>query len=257
MTYSFILATSTTAGSAIATDESSLDNEIKVDINVVQQLQDLEFEYTIMLTSTKRIYSTEFNIEDIKFFLDILFKTEDFKKCSTFDQIFRQLERFKLDPLNISLLKNLTRFFRNEKVENILNEYNKKKEVFMADVTVKQFHIAVLARSSPVCPKGMRAIKLTVSEEFASQRTLSDVEKLAKLAFKDHAESLVRFHAVSGSVILMWLFPESLTDVFKQMASTMYKSEGVLEITVSGIKMFPAREEEVREVASYLVQYKL
>ena len=255
--YTCMFSPCSDAGSATATDhdESSPDDEIRVDVSVVQRLQDLETDYSVMLMKARRTYSKEIDLKEFQFFLDSLHKTEEFKSYDTFDTVFRQLERFKLDPLNISLLERICKGFPSKEVSDLIEQYKIKRENFISDVTVQQFHKAVLARSTPVCPKGMKVIKLKVSEEFASQRTLSDVETLAKKAFKDHTKTFVYFHAIPGSIYLVWYFPAHLTHDLQRMASSLYSSEGVLEVTVSGSRVYLVEEDEVRGVTSILYMH--
>ena len=74
------------------------------------------------------------------------------------------------------------------------------------------------------------------------------MEQLAAEAFDDNQKWFVRFHAIPGSVIVLWHVPESLCDTLEQLAhsrAAMLKEEGVEEVTIGGKIVFLSTQEMV------------
>ena len=211
---------------------------------VVQQLQDLERHFSSMLTGIRRFY-TNCDLAEMQFFLDDLLETEEFGDCATFDEILRQLRHSHVDAFNIYCLEKLAARFQRGEVDELIDEYNEKKEAFLTETVVTTFHEAIANRVSPVLPEGLAAIKIKIPQSLANKRTLKDMERLAGRAFGEYYKSFVNLHIIPGSIIITWFFPESHTDEMERQAQAngaVFKQEGVEEVAVAGRVVFPSEE---------------
>ena len=223
---------------------SSYDAKIQADVKVVQQLQDLESHFSSMLTVIKEFY-TNCDFDEMQFFLNDLFETEEFGNCATFDEILRHLRRSHVDTFNIHCLEQLAARFQKDEVDELIDEYNEKKEAFLTETVVTKFHEAIVSRVVPVKQKEMAAITMKIPQSLANERTLKDMERLAGRAFGDYYRSFVNLRVIAGSVVITWFFPKSLTDELEQQAQAngaVFKQEGVEEVTIAGRVVFPSEE---------------
>ena len=125
----------------------------------------------------------------------------------------------------------------------------KKREDFLADTKVIEFHDAVVCEVNPAELSQKMKLTIKISDDLASERTLKDIEKLALKAFDECYRSLVHMHAKKGSVIISWFIPDNQSDKFETLAkenATIFKDAGVEEVTVGGRVVFPCTLEEVR-----------
>ena len=210
----------------------------------IQQLQDLECRFSSMLSGIRRFYAN-CDLAEMQFFLDDVLKTEEFRDCATFDEILRQLRRSHVDIFNIYCLEQLAARFQRDEVDELIDEYNEKKEAFLTETVVTKFHEAIASRVGPVLPEEMVAITIKIPQSLANERTLKDMERLAGRAFGDYYKSFVNLHVVPGSIVITWFFPESLTDELERQAQAngaVFKQEGVEEVAVAGRVVFPSEE---------------
>ena len=238
----FCLCTAAT----VSTLTSASAAEIQADVRVVQQLQDLENHFTSMRTVIRRFY-TNCDLAEMQFFLDDLLETEPkFKNCATFDEILRQLRRSHVDTFNIHYLERLTARFQRDEVDELIDEYNEKKEAFLNETVVTQFQEAILRRVGPVLQEEMAEITIKIPQSLANERTLKDMERLAGRAFGHYYRSFVNLRVIAGSAVITWFFPKRLTDELKRQARAngpAFKHEGVEEVAVAGKVMYTPTEE--------------
>ena len=82
----------------------------------------------------------------------------------------------------------------------------------------------------------------------ASNRTLRDIEKLAMEGFEECHRKFIHLHAEPGSIVISWLFPKELSGRLEQLAfdnATVFKANGVIEVTVGGRRVFPNTQHVV------------
>ena len=224
-------------------------SDFEVNVENVRKLQELEFCFTRMLTSVKHFYADSDVLADMKFFLDNLLETDTFRNCATIDEIFHQLCQAHVDTFNICYLEQLTARFQRDAVDMLIEEYKEKKEEFLNETVVTDFHHALASRLVPFLPGEKAALTIKVPHSLANKRTLKDMERLAGKAFGDYYKSLVTLHVIPGSIIIIWFFPKGLADKLKQLAEeneAVFNQEGVEEVTVAGKVVF-SREIEMFE----------
>ena len=220
--------------------------EIRVNVEVVKRLQDLKRCFSSMLTNIRRLYA-DCDLAEMQFFLHDLLDAEEFKKCATIDDILEQLRQGHVDTFNIHCLEQLAAHFQRHEVDEMIDEYNRKKNKFLTETVITEFHQAVASRVVPVLPGGKASVTIKIPRKLASRRTLKDMEELAGKAFGDYYESFVNLDVVAGSIIILWFFPKRFTNKLEEQAQTnkfIFKQEGVEEVTVAGYVVF-LRSSEV------------
>ena len=78
--------------------------------------------------------------------------------------------------------------------------------------------------------------------------------------FEEGQKSLIRLHAVAGSVIISWIFPEALIGKLVQLArgnAAVFKNAGVEEVTVGGRRVYPVSHEVRDPVVIYDTVFRL
>ena len=238
----------------------STEAEIRAAATVVQRLKDLEVAFAGMLTDLPDLLTEcECDLSKAQSFLDHLFDTKKFSQCSTFDTLLHQLRQdHYIDTFNINdlqiLIARLTEKMKEEEKKKLMKpikDYEMKREEFLNDTLVIEFHHAVFFEINPAELSQKTKLTIKISNDKASERTLKDIEQLALKAFDECHRSLVCMHAEVGSVIISWFFPEDQSDKFEVLAkenATIFKDAGVEEVTVGGRVVFPCTLEEVSKV---------
>ena len=91
---------------------------------------------------------------------------------------------------------------KRDGVNQLIQQYEEKKEKFLEKTTVLDFQKAVVSKTKPNLPNGMVEIAIKIPKRLATKKILLDMELLAMEAFGDNQKSFVRFHAFPGSVII-------------------------------------------------------
>ena len=136
----------------------------------------------------------------------------------------------------------------------LVKEYEEKKENFLKETTVVNFQKAVVSEAKPALSKGKVEITIKIQKRLANQKVLKDMEQLAAEAFDDNQKWFVRFHAIPGSVIILWHVPESLCDTLEQLVCSkvaMLREEGVEEVTIGGKTVFTTQEKVNNKIVYY------
>ena len=238
----------------LSTDSSTAALEIVANTKVVGGLQDLERDFSNIFTDTRKDLA-KCNIEEMRFFLADLFENDEFNKCDTIDEVLRKLRHGHVDTFNVYYLECLiSRFHRSDAIMKSIKEYIKKKDKFLKTTTVQKFQQAVVSRAEAVCPKGMAEIIIKVPNiSETNMRTMNDVEKLAKKAFKGCHKDLVRIHVTPGSVIITWYVTENLCEKLVRLAReniAVLREEGVEEVSIVGEKSVTLSTQDVHEVST-------
>ena len=74
------------------------------------------------------------------------------------------------------------------------------------------------------------------------------MEILAGRAFGEYYSSFINLHVKPGSIVNTWFFLESLTEILEQLTQskkTVFKQEGVEEVTIAGRVVFSTSAEKV------------
>ena len=237
-------------GSTIAeSDETKA--EIRATAAVVKRLRDLETSFTDMLADLLDLLTeSKCDLSKARFYLNGLFGTGEFSHCDNFDALLWQLQvrQGHIDTFNIYYLKKLVARFKTEELTKCIEEYETKLESFLKNTTILRFQRAVVSRVKPVKPERTKHLTIKVSKTFAKDRTLKDMEELALGGFDEYQREFVRIHAVLGSVIISWFFPEVLHGKLEHLARdkvTLFKDAGVEEVTVDGRVVFSITLEKV------------
>ena len=223
------------------------------DVEVVGGLQDLESDFSSMMTDTRKDL-TNCDIGEVQFYLDDLFEVEEFRKYPNIDEVLRKLRRDHIDTFNIRYLERLvSRFHQSDAIIKTIQKYEEKKEEFLRATTVKEFQQAVVSRAETVTPKRMATVTIKIPEEYGIPRTMKDVEKLAKKAFKGRHKDFVRINVMPGSIIITWYITEGLCEELVQLAResiAMLREEGVEEVKIVGEKSVTLSTQDGHEVST-------
>ena len=168
---------------------------------LVHGLQDLERDFSNIFTDARKD-PAKCDVTEMRFFLADLFENNKFTECQTIDEVLRKIRRGHVDTFKVYYLECLiSQFHRSDDIMKSIEEYIKKKEQFLKTTTVQEFQQAVVSRAESVYPKGMAEVTikiLNISE--SNRRTMKDIEKLTKRAFKGLHKDLVRINVTPCSV---------------------------------------------------------
>ena len=215
----------------------------------------MESDFSSMMTDTRKDLAN-CDIGEIQFYLDDLFEVEDleFRKYQNIDDVLRKLRRDRIDTFNIRYLERLvSRFHQSDAIIKTIEKYEEKKEEFLRLTTVKEFQQAVVNRAETVTPRRMATVTIRIPEEYGIPRTMKDVEKLAKKAFKGHHKDFVRINVMPGSIIITWYITEGLCEELVQLAReniAVLREEGVEEVSIVGEKSVTLSTQDGHEVST-------
>ena len=226
-----------------------IEADIRADAAVVEKLRDLEISFTNMLTDLLGLLAKcKCDLSEAQFFLDDHFETEEFSQCSNFNTLLRQLRRGHVDTFNTYYLQQLVVRFNKDELIECIEDYEAKKDVFFKDTTITEFQRAIVSRVEPVIPNQMKNLIIEVPKTLAEQRTLKDMEELALRSF-GKCRDFVHINVKSGSVLILWFFPEALCGKLEYLAhknAAIFKEAGVEKVAIGGKTVFPSTLEEVR-----------
>ena len=238
----------------LATDE--IKAEIEADVTVVSNLKDLEISFGRMIVRVKR-HLEKCDLSDAKLFLYSAIGTKVFSGCDNFGELLEKLQQDHIDVFNITLLQQLMANFELDKSTNeVIEAYNEKMENFLKQTSILEFQRAVVSRVEPILARGMAEVTITISEDKTYDRTLMDIQKLAKKGFKECHKKLIHLKAKLSSIIISWVFPKGLSGRLEQLAcdnAAVFNDNGVVEVTVGGRRVFPCTQQEVRINSSPLM----
>ena len=216
--------------------------EVYANASVVYRLLNLKGFFSRMLSNARDIFA-KCDLSKAQFFLDVFNNTEEYSKCDSFDKILRQLlQQNVIDVFNIDQLQQLVACFNDEKLTAAVEEYEAEKEKFLKDTAILEFQRAVVSSVEPVLPSGRARVTIKIPRRLARQLTMRDIEELALEGFQECHKSLVRLHAMPGSVVIMWFIPMDLITKLEQLVHknvAIFSARGVEEVTVNGKIVFP------------------
>ena len=230
-----------------------IEAEIKADVTVLKELQELEnYFYSTTVRIMRRLIQLNCNLSDALVFLNGVTGTDDFKSYKDFTQLMQKLQQDYIDIFNISSLQGLVNHFKKKELTKRVEKYEKKMQSFLKKTTVLSFQHTVASRAESVLSKGKAVLTIKIPEKMATQRTLKDVEELAREGFEESYKFLVELHAKPGSIIISWVFPEALSGRLEKLAhdnAAIFKDAGVEEVTVGGRRVYPDTPKEVRNLS--------
>ena len=228
----------------------NVTSEIETDGKIVRQLRDLECELSLMLTNTRELLA-DCDVSKAQFFFGNLFGTNLFDDCDDIKILMNKLCRHGyIDTFNVYPLEKVALCLKRDDVNMLVKEYEEKKERFLKETTVVDFQRAVVSKAMPALSKRKVEVTIKVQKRLANERVLKDMEQLAAEAFDDNQKWFVHFHAIPGSVIVLWHVPESLSDTLEQLVHSkvaMLREEGVEEVTIGGKTVFLSTQEKVNQ----------
>ena len=122
-----------------------------------------------------------------------------------------------------------------------------------------------MSKAETLPPKGMAEITIRIPAELdiseSNKRTLKDVEKLARRAFKGCEKSFISIKVKPGSIIITWYVPESLFEELERLArenAAVLREEGVEEVTIEGRekRVFLSTNEDWLKVRTQIIMLK-
>ena len=190
-------------------------------------------DYSLMLTKFKRLLSG-CDVSDAQFFLNDFLSTDVFTSCDNIEKLLNQLCHSYVDTFNVYYLQKLATCFERDDVSELVKQYDKKKDTFLKETMVIDFHKAIESKVGNL-PEGMEKIMIKIPRDLATKRILKDMEELAIKAFGDKYHQLVHFHVIKGSVVICWFVVESLCEVLQRLARekvAVWRQFGVEEVMV-------------------------
>ena len=173
---------------ASSADENKI--VIQPDVTVIQTLQALEFTFSSLLAKLESLHGSDYSKKGV-LFLNTLLGKEEFKSYHT---ILQQLSNDHLDTFNIDYLRQYVSIFDNKEMVKVTDEYEEKKDQFLASAAVRYFQQAVVSKVESVST-GDVAVDITVPKRYATKRTLDDIVKLALLGLEGSNKPQVRVQA--------------------------------------------------------------
>ena len=208
-----------------------------------------------MLVRVKRLLiSNNCDISDALSLFDTIVRSNAFSDCDDFGKLIMQLKQDYIDVFNIYYLQQLVACYDNQELIELVETYNKKKDRFLKQTTVRKFQRAVAGRVKPFLTNGKAFVTITVTDKLY-ERTLRDIEKLAMDGFEDCHKKMIRLHAELGCIIISWLFPEEMTTKLKEKVFdniAVFKQMGVIELTIAGKKILTWTRQKVRAVHTFV-----
>ena len=244
-------AESTDSGAELTPDAKV---EIEADRKKVQALRNLVSDYSLMLTDFREHFKG-CDISRAQFFLNKIFKTDVFTSCDNIDKIIDQLSHRDIDTFNVYYLQQLATCLKRDDLKKLVNDYEEKKEKFLEDTTVLDFQKAVISKTRPSLPNGMVEVAIKIPKRLATEKILGDMEVLAMEAFEDNQNSLVHFHAFSGSIVICWFVVESRCQVLQQLAQekvAVWRKHGVEEVMVGSQCVYHYTDQDEVRITVYI-----
>ena len=103
-----------------------------------------------------------------------------------------------------------------------------------------------MSRAETVTPRRMATVTIRIPEECSIPRSMKDVEKLAKKAFKGCDKDFVRINVMPGSIVITWYITKGLCEELVCLAReniAVLREEGVEEVSI-------VEEKSVRQEVS-------
>ena len=236
--------------SPVTTERFETELEIEAGNGVMKELRELQRCFSDTIVKIKDfLQHSSCNLSNAQLFLDSLNGTKDFSSCKNFDELLRLLqEQEYIDTFNIVGLQDLAAHFNRDKLTQLVNNYDEKKETFLKNTTVLRFQRAVKSKVEQIPPRGKVTLTIKISKKLANKRTLKDIKELAMEGFKECYRSLIWLHVKAGSIIISWVFPEALIGRLEQLIrenAAVFINAEVEEVSVDGRRVYPVTEQEV------------
>ena len=198
-----------------------------------------------MLTRFRQLQLADDDFETVKFSLKQLSGTRDFEECESIGAIVNRLCHKHVDTFNVFLLEKVALCLNRDDMISLIKQYEKKKEQFFNETTVLEFQKAVVNKAKPSLSKEKVEVAIKVQKRLASERVLKDMDLLAVELFEDNQNQFLSFHAMPGSVIVVWHAPETLRKTLEQLVhqkTAILRDIGVEKVTIGEKCVFTTEE---------------
>ena len=222
--------------------------DIEADVNVVKDLQKLQTLFYGMIVQVKYcLEELECDLSVAQLFLHGVTGTDDFNSCGNFCELMELLQQHYIDIFNTFILQRLIECFKKDSLTKFVQAYENEKDNFLKQTNVLSFQRAVVSRVTPVIPKIRAVVTIKIADETVCNRTLKDIEELARKGFDDDFHKFfVRLHAEATSINISRIFPETLSSELEQKNADIFVEAGVEEVKVGGRREYPVTQQEVR-----------
>ena len=197
------------------------------------------------------LVNSKYDLSRAVMYLNTQVDPQDFISCDSFDKLLLVLQQNYIDLFNIFIIEKLIGSFKNAKpretvrLTRLTEKYNTEKDKFLKQTSVEDFVRAVVSTVKPILTHGKAFVTIRVSKCVYHQ-TLKDIEKLAMEAFEECHKESISMHAELGSIIISWVFPETLCLKLEELACrnhTVFETNGIDEVIVAGKKVFPCTQQ--------------
>ena len=215
--------------------------QVVVKPDIPKELPALMEEYADMLVVLQTVTLPESELKRLKLFLAGYCDEESFKKCPSPEEIVEQLIlKLKIHIFNIDTLTACCKHFRNNQVNQSIQQYKVHLNTFLSTATVKELQSS-LQTDEITCLDDTEPLTLKLKET-ASDDTLKNLKKLVYHFFGDSSKALIIRTIHSGCVCVTWIVPMSLVSTLRakaqQLSSEYLASRGVLELVI-GLRIAP------------------
>ena len=140
--------------------------------------------------------------------------------CTSIEAVFCHLNLY-WGYLNFHLLDHIIKQFHLSELQKEMNEYKAELEEFKNRTPLEVFGMAQKV-DDPVIPDGF--VKLVSQHQFSKSATLKEVEKVRLALKKEYSLedcALMLYKVLCGSVIIVWLVPNSVAEHILLKTSAM------------------------------------
>ena len=217
--------------------------QVVVEPDIPKELLALRTKYADMLLVLRTARLSKETLSRLKLFLADFCEERSFKMCPSPEDIVEQLTlKLKIHIFNIDTLTACCKHFRNNKVNQSIQQYKVHLSMFMSTASVKELQSSLLHVTDKITfLKDTEPLTLKL-DETAIGDTLMNLKKLVYHFFGDSSKALVFHNIHYGCVCVTWIVPASLVSTLRakaqQLSSKYLASRGVLELVI-GLRIAP------------------
>ena len=218
------------------TDSQAIERVLEVDREdeVGKGIEGFELKYLKIVSKVEAALKRENpSARDIKRFSNFYMS----KEVTKVEELIDQLE--PLDYLNYTMLETIINYFlkQDQSMVSELNGYIQDLKKFKDSTSVKKFMESIEAAQKPLSETEIPG-KITVKLQLIGKwldTTMSDLDKLLKVLFRDKSSVLSHIKIEKGSVIVTYLAPQTEVDSLIMIAAgkvSFMVQVGVIELQV-------------------------
>ena len=255
MTYCFYYLTLLGDGSSAPGPTSLTTSKvIYVKSDVHERLLDLQARYGQLVVDLRRLIKDHLRhpffyqrrkTNDFKTFLAGFFSMECFLMYQTFDEIYAKVlelvDMFRIKALKMIISQHVFGTSTNRRANQCIDNYEIFLNVFLESTSLRELKQDV-NKCLQTSGSQFECINLVLNEQWLDC-TLKALEKLMHEVFHVHRNVLLNISVSSGSVHVIWKFPEQLTTVLIDLAKAkidFFLSNGVLSLTIGFSAIIPS-----------------